>query len=148
MKRIIPAGVNESEEIEVLHAEDFQGLHLQVCVVYRGKKRCYATVKIVDNEGKDVTYEDTSAGDGNISTEKTGTNVKKNKHTKGGALIKDEKVNGAVTVEPLAVKEVLPGALGVKTRPQSYINHDWVPRWSPLVSALKVRFLGPKAPGC
>lgn len=150
MARVIHADVNGDEQTEVLHCADFEGLQLQVCVVYLKKKRCYATVKVINKDGKAVEYDQTPVGKiANGSSEidgKNGGKKKKKKHTKGGILVKDEaKVEVTDTKEEApvviaeAVKEVLPGLVGQKTR--RYLNHDWVPRWNPLVTALKVCFI-------
>jgi len=143
MARSIPAGANGDEETEVLHVAEFEGLQLQVCVIYLKKKRCYATIKVVGDDGKAIVYDQLKETKVNgTSNGASNKKVKKNKHTKGGALIKEEsKVEMTSTEDATAVpvvidKEVLPGLVGQKTR--RYLNHDWAPRWNPLVTALKV----------
>jgi len=144
MARSIPAGANGDEETEVLHVADFEGLQLHVCVVYLKKRRCYATIKVIGEDGKAVDYDHRKETKVNGTSDDAATKkIKKNKHTKGGALIKDElnpETNGtkdeALGASPVVDKEILPGLVGQKTR--RYVNHDWAPRWNPLVTALKV----------
>ena len=144
MARSIPAGANVDEETEVLHVAEFEGLQLQVCVVYLKKKRCYATIKVVGEDGMAVDYDQHKETKVNGTCNNAATKtIKKNKHTKGGALIKGDstvEINGAkdeTSAAPAVTqKEILPGLVGQKTR--RYLNHDWAPRWTPLVTALKV----------
>ncbi|KAH8591320.1 hypothetical protein B0O99DRAFT_690683 [Bisporella sp. PMI_857] len=143
MTRTIPTDANGDEHTEVLHATAFKGLHIQVCVVYLGKKRAYATVKIVGKEENGVVHNDAEGGEiADTDGSAVKSSGKKNKHTKGGVLIKDEVTKtgknpeGAVAEDTIS-KEVLPGVVGVKAR--TYLGRQWVPRWSPVVIALKDR---------
>ena len=142
MARSIPAGANGGEETEVLHVAEFEGLQLHVCVVYLKKKRCYATIKVIGKNGKAVDYDNDTEAVNGVTDDAANKKVKKNKHTKGGALVKEAiyaETNGAKKEIPAGAtateKEVLPGLVGQKTR--RYLNHDWAPRWNPLVTALK-----------
>lgn len=142
MARSIPAGVNGGEETEVLHVAEFEGLQLHVCVVYLKKKRCYATIKVIGKNRKAVDYDNDTEAVNGVADDAANKKVKKNKHTKGGALLKETvhaETNGVKKDIPAGTtateKEVLPGLVGQKTR--RYLNHDWAPRWNPLVTALK-----------